>query len=148
MSDAERRVRLRQMMAEADCDTADAAERLATALQWPVSADVSSLSCAVLTAARSELAAQARRALRRQVAALLGLAIVSMPLSLAFGGYMIQRVYDVASAILPAGVALYLVGTYAMIALALFGATYAAIPILVGQARDRFAYAHAGEVSR
>ena len=134
---------LQQMMREAGCG--DGAGALERALRWPLEDQCADLSAGVLKRARGEMSARAHGVWRRQVAWILALSLASMPISLALGGYATQMFYDLASVLLPASVAAYLAVTYAMIALALVGMSYAAVPVLVGRSYDRLAFARSWE---
>ena len=66
------------------------------------------------------------------------LALLPLPLVLAYDAYVLRLAYDLISALLPSAIALYLVASYAAFVLFLCAATYAAIPLLVARgARPR-----------
>lgn len=124
------------------------AEPLSRVLVWPVALDTGVWSRRVLRGVSPFLQERARRVWRRQVATLLGAALATLPLSLAAGAYGLAAAYGLLSAWLPAPVATYLVATYAMVALAVLGITYAMIPIAIDRSRDQLAMAQSWEGAR
>jgi hypothetical protein len=80
--------------------------------------------------ARAVLAAQAARAYRRRVAAVLAAALLPLPAVLAYQAYLVRNAYALLCDLLPSGLAAYLVIGYAASLLLVFAGTYAAIPLL------------------
>ena len=106
--------------------------RLATLLEASViEVDAAALSRAVLLRARPELQRMATWAFGRQVAAAVLVALLPLPVVLAFDAYVLHFVYTVASWLLPAPVAEYFVGSYAAFLALLFALTYATVPVLL-----------------
>ncbi len=133
------RERLREMMRDAGCEKSWS--RLSSALHWPVECDAAAWSTRMLAVASSELERHALRVWRRQIAVVVLLALVTLPLTLLSGGYVVSFAYGLLCGVVPTGVATYLVSTYALVALGLLGLFYAMIPIAVGQSRDRMVLA-------
>lgn len=123
---------------EAGC-AGDAAAALSRSLRWPVVCDAEAWSEQVLRRVSPLLQEHARRVWRRQMATLLAAAVATLPLSLLAGAYGIATAYGVLSAWLPEALATYLVVNYAVVALAVLGATYAMIPIAIDRSRDQLA---------
>ncbi|MDX2166697.1 MAG: hypothetical protein SF182_06520 [Deltaproteobacteria bacterium] len=94
-------------------------------------ADAARLSQAVLRRSAPLLAVRARQAYRRRLLRTLALALLPLPLVLAAETLLLEWLWQLAAAWLPSGVALTLVGSYAMAALVGLGLTYAAIPLLL-----------------
>jgi hypothetical protein len=122
----------------AECERCAAAappvQRIAAILTVSaVPVDPAGLSRRTLTALRPELARRTRAALWRQVAAALLLALVPLPVVLAYDAYLLRAAYEVASTLVPATVAGYLILSYAAFLVLLFATTYAAIPVLLAQ---------------
>lgn len=94
-------------------------------------ADPAALSRRVLARVAPELAARARAAYRRQLARTLALALLPLPFVVAAETWLLGWLWDVAAAWLPSGVAVTLVGSYALALLVGLGLAYAAIPLLL-----------------
>jgi hypothetical protein len=102
--------------------------------------DAESWAQGVLARVRPELAARARAVFWRRLLRVLIAALIPLPLVVAADVWWLGRIYDVASAWLPAGLAVDLVLSYAATLLALLGSAYAAIPLLLAApARQRIA---------
>ena len=85
-----------------------------------------------------EMARLASAAFWRGVVRGVVLALLPLPLVLAYDAYVLRLAYELISALLPSAIALYLVASYAAFVLLLCAATYAAIPLLVARgARPR-----------
>jgi hypothetical protein len=120
----------------ADCDACQRAplpvERLADVLAaGAVGVDPTRLSQLALARVRAELEWCARRAFWRRVAVGMLLSLVPLPAVLAYDAYVLRLAYDLVCVLLPAGLAAYLVLSYAASLALLFALTYAAIPLLV-----------------
>jgi len=141
-TDNERRAaeRMRELLRDADCSDA-AAEPLAAALRWPVEYECTAWSRQVMALAAPHLEVRALRVWRRQVAVLVGLAMVALPLTLLAGAYGTLLLYQAVCSLLPTTLAMYLVGAYAMVALGVLGAIYAVIPVAIGRSHDRLVLA-------
>jgi hypothetical protein len=98
-----------------------------------VDVDAAALSQAVLDRLRPELALFAAAAFRRRVAAGLVVALLPLPLVLAFNAYLLSAVYALAALVVPSGVAAYLVFSYAAVVLLLLSFAYGSIPLLVAK---------------
>jgi len=95
--------------------------------------DVTALSQGTLRHLRPELARRARAVLWRRVVVGVLTALLPLPVVLAYDAYLLQLLYGLVSAVLPAAFATYLIVTYAAFLVLLFGSTYAAIPLLVAR---------------
>ncbi len=95
--------------------------------------DASGLSRTVMLRARPELQRAAARALAWRVAAAIGLALLPLPAVVAYDAYLLQRIYEVVSWLLPVRVATYLVLSYAASLTLLFAGTYATVPLLLAR---------------
>lgn len=121
-----------------ECDDCRGAEQsideLAARLDTSaVELDASRLSRLALACAAPELQARAQAVFWRRLARTLAAALVPLPLVLAADLWWLGRVYDVAMAWLPAGLAADVVLSYAVSLLALIGSAYAAIPLLLAR---------------
>lgn len=106
--------------------------RIATMLNTSIVAvDAGGLSLRTLARLQPELARRARAVLWRQVAMALLLALLPLPVVLAYDAYLLRTAYELVSALLPAGVAAYLIFGYAAFLALLFATTYATIPLLL-----------------
>jgi hypothetical protein len=113
-------------------------DRLAGALgAGAVGVDPTRLSQLALARVRTELEGQARRAFWRRVVTGMVLSLVPLPAVLAYDAYVLRVAYDLVSVLLPAGLAAYLVLSYAASLALLFALTYAAIPLLVDRTGPR-----------
>jgi len=118
----------------AECGTQVPIDRLAGLLDsTAVSIDAAALSQRVLQRVRPELERRAGAAWWRRVAAALLVALVPLPLVVAYDAYLLQMVYGLVSALLPSTVAAYLVLSYAAFLVLLFATTYAAIPLVLSR---------------
>jgi hypothetical protein len=91
------------------------------------------LSSHTLARLRPELERLASAAWWRQVAACVLLASLPLPAVLVYDAYLLRFLYNAMLEVLPSGVALYVLSTYAAILSLLFALTYAAIPILLSR---------------
>jgi len=98
-----------------------------------VRVDVTALSQDTLRRLQPELARRARAVLWHRVTLGVLAALLPLPAVLAYDAYLLRLLYGLASAVLPAAFATYLVVTYAAFLVLLFGSTYAAIPLLVAR---------------
>ena len=78
-----------------------------------------------------ELARLAAKAFRRRVALCLLLALIPLPLVLAYDAFVLRVVFGLLSNLLPEAVVLYLVASMALSGLLVIASFYAAIPLLV-----------------
>jgi hypothetical protein len=108
-------------------------EQAMTALMRSDSAagDDERLTRTTIAAVRPWLVARSRRAYRRQVALAMTAALLPLPLIVAYDRALLEALYVVASSVLPGPLPAVAVGGYAVAAVLLLGATYAAIPLLV-----------------
>ena len=84
-------------------------------------------------AAAVPLARHARRAARpawTAVGRAVAVAVLPLPLLVVLDALLVRGAYQVLTLVLPAGVSLYLVSTYAVVLALLLGLTYAAVPVL------------------
>jgi hypothetical protein len=95
--------------------------------------DAARLSAAALALVLPELQAYAQAAFWRRLVRALAVALLPLPLVLAADLWLLGWLYDLAAAWLPSGIALYLVASYAVSALVVIGAAYAAIPLLIAR---------------
>lgn len=93
--------------------------------------DAALLSRRVAEMLAPELARLAARAFRRRVAFYLLLALVPLPLMLAYDAFVLRLVFGLLSTVLPQAVVLYLVASMALSGLLVIASVYAAIPLLV-----------------
>jgi hypothetical protein len=91
------------------------------------------LSARALARLRPELEHLASMAWWRQVAACVLLASLPLPAVVVYDAYVLRALYDLLLAVLPSGVAFYVLASYAAILLLLFALSYAAIPILLAR---------------
>ena len=101
-----------------------------------VNIDAPALSQQALRRARPELERLALVCAWRRALVGVLLALLPLPAVLAYDAYVLRIVYGVASALLPAAFAAYLVLSYAALLVLLFATTYAAIPLLVVRGRQ------------
>ena len=123
----------------ADCDecreaTPPLGDIVRTLSSYATSIDAAALSRRVLAALRPELTRLASIWFWRRLARGLLAALVPLPLIVLFDAYVLSNVYEWVSGLLPTVVATYLVASYGALLFLLFGATYAAIPLVL--ARD------------
>ncbi|HXQ20388.1 MAG TPA: hypothetical protein VN812_01855, partial [Candidatus Acidoferrales bacterium] len=115
-------------------------DRVATLLNaGSVDIDTSLLSRRVLARLTPQLQRRAAVIHWRRVAACVLLALVPLPVVLAYDAYVLHVTFEVVSVLLPATLAAYLVLSYAAFLLLLFALTYASIPLLMQH--DRLAAA-------
>ncbi len=93
--------------------------------------DAQILSRLALAGAAPLLAAHAAAAYRRRLVRTLAIALLPLPFVLAGETLLLGWLWELAAAWLPSGIALTLVGSYAMAALAGLGLAYASIPLLL-----------------
>ena len=111
-----------------------AVDRIAARLSAAtVPIDAAALSQRTIVRLRPELQRCASGSLWRRAAGGVLLALLPLPAVLAYNVYLLRMAYDALLALLPAAVAVYLVGTEAALLVLLFAATYAAIPILLAR---------------
>jgi len=79
------------------------------------------------------LRVRAQAAFWRRLVRVLSVALLPLPLILAADVWLLGHVYALAAAWLPSTLALYIVISYALSALAVIGITYAAIPLLLAR---------------
>jgi hypothetical protein len=96
-----------------------------------VDIDAERLSQLTLARLAPELRSRAQTVFWRRLARALGIGLVPLPLILAADLWALGRVYAVAAAWVPFGLAADFVLSYGVSLLALFGAAYAAIPLLL-----------------
>jgi hypothetical protein len=107
-------------------------DRIAAILNTSIVAvDATALSCRTLARLQPELARRAGTGLWRKAAAALLLALVPLPIVLAYDAYVLRVAYELASALLPAAVAAFLIFGYAAFLALLFATTYATIPLFL-----------------
>lgn len=98
-----------------------------------VEVDVNALSRQVMTRLAPVLTARARAAFWRQLARVLGVALLPLPVLIAVDVVLLVWLYGQMVAWLPIGVATYLIGSYAAAVLVSLGLAYALIPLLLGR---------------
>jgi hypothetical protein len=109
-------------------------ERIAAVLRAStVALDAAALSARTLAHVRPELERRASAARARRIAAGVLLALLPLPVVLAYDAYLLLLLYHIISALLPTAVATYLVLSEAAALALLFAATYAAIPIVLAR---------------
>lgn len=96
--------------------------------------DVAALSARAFTVAQQVLHAIALRRFWRQVAAVLAVSLLPLPLILVYDAFLLQLVHSAVSSAFSGTMATYVVFTYASSLLFLFAASYAAIPVLMARA--------------
>jgi len=69
----------------------------------------------------------------RQVAVALLLALLPLPLVLAYDAYLLQLLYAAIQVLVPASLATFVVASYGALLVLLFAGTYAAIPLLLAR---------------
>ncbi len=116
-----------------DCRTAPLPlDRVATLLNaGSVDIESSLLSQRVLAELRPQLQRRAAVVHWRRVVACVLLALVPLPVVLAYDAYVLRVMFDIASVLVPATLAAFLVLSYAAFLVLLFALTYASIPLLV-----------------
>jgi len=97
--------------------------------------DATALSRRALLRLQPEVARMAVSNLWRKVLAALLLALLPLPGVLAYDAYLLRLVYELASALVPAALAAYLIFGYAAFLILLFATTYAAIPLFLAERR-------------
>lgn len=126
-----------QTLRESGC-TAEVADRLAAALDWPLpEADPTLTSTQLFRHAAPLIAEQGRRAWRRRVAGLLAVAGGALPLSAGVAWLTLAIAAEFLSGWLPQAIVTYLLATYVATALVVVGSLYALIPIVVDRSFDR-----------
>ncbi|MGD9763171.1 MAG: hypothetical protein AB7V27_05630 [Candidatus Binatia bacterium] len=110
-------------------------DRITAALAAPVALDEETLSRNAMRRAAPALAARAREAFWTRLAHTLGLALLPLPILLAVDVALLAWLYARMTAWLPAEVASYVVGSYAVSAVVALGLVYALIPLLLGRRR-------------
>jgi hypothetical protein len=93
--------------------------------------DPSALSRRVLARTAPELAVRARTVYRRRLVRTLAVALLPLPFVLAAETLLLGWLWELAAAWLPSGVAVTLVGSYALALLVGLGLAYASIPLLL-----------------
>jgi hypothetical protein len=106
------------------------ARLLATPSARPIGND---LAYAALIALRPAMARRAAADLRRRVFVCVLLAALPLPLVVAYAGYVLQMLYLPISLLLSPDVAGYVAGAHVLFLTLLFGATYAAIPMMLSR---------------
>jgi hypothetical protein len=96
-----------------------------------VEVDAPRLSQLAVARVAPELHARAQQVFWRRVARALGIGLMPLPLLLAADLWALGRLYALAAAWMPFGLAADFVLTYAISLLALFGSAYAVIPLLL-----------------
>lgn len=140
MHSADRSARLAAHRAEcAECgNTPLPLDPIAAVLEAAVPAiDAAALSRQTFARLQPELQRHAIAAGWRRVAIGVLLALLPLPLVLAYNAYLLRLAYDFLSTLLPATLAAYFVLSYGASLLLLFAATYAAIPLLVQRSIQR-----------
>jgi hypothetical protein len=125
----------------AGCDECRAAEvpvaRIAALLDADVPRlDIGRLSLLAMTRVAPELEARDPALFWRRVTRALGLSLLPLPLVLAFDAVLLAAIYRAAAALLPSGVATYLVASYGLTVLIGIGLAYAAVPLLLSRRPD------------
>ncbi len=109
-------------------------ERIATLLDASVvEVDAGTLSRRLLLRVQPELQRRAAWVFGRQVAAAVLVALLPLPVVLAYDACLLHLVYNVVSWLLPARVASYVVLSYAAFLALLFALTYATVPVLLAR---------------
>lgn len=98
-----------------------------------VGLDTTSMSRQTLSAARGALHRLAVRRYWRQVAAVIVVALLPLPVVLAYDAVLLRLLHAAASSLLSSTLASYITFTYASTLLFLFAASYAAIPVLLAR---------------
>ena len=121
----------------AECQRAPLAfDRIAALLDADtVTVDAAALSRRTFLRLQPEVARLAMHALWRKVAVALFLALLPLPVVLAYDAYLLGVAYQLVSALLPATVAGLLIFGYAAFLVLLFATTYAAIPLFLAGRR-------------
>ena len=131
--------RLRRDIADVGTDrdgvaTMADADVLAGLLATPsVRPDDNDLADAALFALRPAMARRAAANLRRRVFVGVLLAVLPLPFVIAYAGYVLQALYLPISILLSPDVAGYVAGVHVLFLALLFGATYAAIPMILSR---------------
>jgi hypothetical protein len=117
----------------ADCAVSqDEIARVGSALRREsIDLDTTLLSRRVAAMVAPELARLAGQAFRRRVAFYLGLALIPLPLVLAYDAFVLRLVFHLLSGLLPEALATYVVASMALSGLLVIASAYAAIPLLV-----------------
>ena len=109
-------------------------DRIATLLDASVvEVDAATLSRRLLLRAQPELQRRAAWVFGRQVMAAVLVALLPLPVVLAYDAYLLHLIYNVVSWLLPAPVASYVVLSYAAFLALLFALTYATVPVLLAR---------------
>lgn len=98
-----------------------------------VAIDTAALSRRTLVRLQPELMRLAAPAWWRRVAVAVFLALLPLPVVLAYDAYLLRLLYGVVSALLPPMLATLLVLSYGAFLVLLFAATYAAIPVVLAR---------------
>ena len=107
-------------------------DRIAAVLEAAVPAiDAAALSRQTFVQLQPELQRRALAGGWRRIAVGVLLALLPLPLVLAYNAYLLHVAYDLLRNLLPAAIAAYLVLSYGAFLLLLFATTYAAIPLLM-----------------
>lgn len=130
--------RLRRDVADAGADREAAgimvdADMLAALLATPSVRPDDDLASAALSALRPAMARRAAANLRRRVFVGVLLAVLPLPFVIAYAGYVLQALYLPISMMLSPDVAGYVAGVHVLFLALLFGATYAAIPMILSR---------------
>lgn len=120
-----------------DCQAAPVSiDRIAALLDAnSVAVDAAELSRRAFLRLQPEVARLAMHALWRKVAVALFLALLPLPVVLAYDAYLLGIAYQLVSALLPATLAALLIFGYAAFLVLLFATTYAAIPLFLAGRR-------------
>jgi hypothetical protein len=130
--------RLRRDVADAVADREAAgimvdADTLAGLLATPLVRPDNDLASAALSALRPAMARRAAANLRRRVFVGVLLAVLPLPFVIAYAGYVLQALYLPISMLLSPDVAGYVASVHVLFLALLFGATYAAIPMILSR---------------
>lgn len=95
--------------------------------------DAAQLSRLALAGVAPALRARAQAAFWRRLRVVLAAALLPLPLVIAADAWMLEWLYQLLAAWVPASVALYVVVSYAVWLLVAIGSAYAAIPLLLAR---------------
>lgn len=99
----------------------------------PVRPAYDDLAHTVLVSMRPAVARRAAADFRRRVFVRVLLAVLPLPFVLTYAGYVLQALYLPISRLLSPDIAGYVAGVHVLSLALLFGATYAAIPMMLGR---------------
>jgi len=99
----------------------------------PLQIDVGAMSAQAFTAAQHTLHSMTLRSFWRQVAAVVVVALLPLPVIMAYDAFLLQLLHTAVSTLFSGPMATYIVFTYAASLLFLFAASYAAIPVLMAR---------------